>query len=150
MKWCRTEAHHNTSHRNFTEVTEVQGMVIHVQLFAFPSSNFYFFYSPCFFKDQFADTEELHGFIQKHGGRSVNQGFRQQVKRLILKSVVLVCLGGSLDWYLEQDYWELGFHFRLWHCVFGKKKQTRASSSALVCLYFRSTALTPVSMWYVN
>lgn len=48
----------------------------------------------------------------------------EQVKRLILKLVVLVCLGGNLGWYLEQDYWEQGSHFRLWHCVFGKKKQT--------------------------
>lgn len=46
----------------------------------------------------------------------------EQAKRLILKSVLLVCLVRSLGLHLEQDYWELGFYFRLWHCVFGKKK----------------------------
>jgi len=45
----------------------------------------------------------------------------EQVKRLILKPVLLVCLGGSLGLCLELDYWELGFYFRLWHCVFAKK-----------------------------
>lgn len=52
-------------------------MVIHIQLFAFPASNFFFFFFTFFllFQDQFADTEELHGFIQKHGGCSASQEF---------------------------------------------------------------------------
>lgn len=38
---------------------------------------FFFFFFTFFllFQDQFADTEELHGFIQKHGGCSASQEF---------------------------------------------------------------------------
>lgn len=46
------EQKHSTGHSNFTKVTAgVQGMLIHIQLFAFPSSNFFkLFWIPCPFQ----------------------------------------------------------------------------------------------------
>lgn len=73
------------------------------------------------FKDQFPDTEELYGFIQKPEGCSINQGFGKQEKTLFLKLVVLVCLGRSLGWYLEQGYW--GFPCHIHHCYWTRKNK---------------------------